>query len=197
MTSTRAVVTACAILALLRVPAEAQTQAPKPVSPAPPATPAPFPEGARVAFIVPDRIIADSALGKSLAARVNNLRTEKLADLTARNKELEAAQQKLASGAVLSEPARVAAQKAADRLQVELQRAQQDAEAAIQELQQQVNVELDRAVTPLLAQVATDKKLHLLLRADAGAIAWASPDLDLTAEVVRRLDAMGRPIKRP
>ena len=175
----------------------AQTPAQKPVQPASPAAVL-FPDGAKIAYIVPDRIIVESELGKSLAARINALRSEKLTELTAKNKELEAAQQKLASGSVLSDAARSTAQKAADRLQVELQRAQQDAEAAVQELQQQVNTELERAITPLLEQVALDKGIYILLRADTGAVAWAAPALDLTGEVIKRLNAAApKSPKRP
>jgi Skp family chaperone for outer membrane proteins len=149
----------------------------------------PFPEGARIAFIIPQRIISESELGKALAAQVNGLRSQKLAELNAKNKEMEAAQQKLAGGSLLTDDARMAAQKAVDRIQVELQRMQQDAEAAVQDLQQQVNGELERAIMPLLERVAIDKHLHLLLRADTGAVAWADPALDLTGEIIRRLDA--------
>jgi Skp family chaperone for outer membrane proteins len=85
-----------------------------------------------------------------------------------------------------------------DRIQLELQRAQQDAEAAVQDLQQQVNGELERAITPLLGQIAIDKGLHLLLRADTGAVAWADPALDLTGEIIKRLDAATpKPPKAP
>ena len=149
--------------------------------------PKPFPEGAKVAYIIPQRIASESEFGKRLAAKIDALRSQKVAELTAKNKELETTRQKLAAG-VLSEEARAAAQKTLDRTQLELQRAQQDAEAAVQELQQQVNTDLERALTPLLEQVANAKGILLLLRADTGAIAWADPSLDLTGEIITRLD---------
>lgn len=174
------------------VPAEAQVQPSTASQRTPQAaalSPKPFPEGAKVAFIIPQRIIAESELGKASAARINALRSQKLAELNTKNKELEAAQQKLAGANLLSEEARAAAQKGVERVQLELQRAQQDAEAAVQDLQQQVNGDLERAITPLLEQVAIDKGIQMLLRADTGAVAWADPALDLTGEVIKRLDA--------
>ena len=54
-----------------------------------------------------------------------------------------------------------------------------------------------RAITPLLEQVAVDKSILLLLRADTGAVAWADPALDLTGEVIKRLDAAPKPPKAP
>jgi Skp family chaperone for outer membrane proteins len=188
---------ACGVVSAAQAPAQPASAAQKapPVN-APP--PKPFPEGSKIAFIIPQRIIAESELGKALATKINALRSQKLAELTAKNKELEAAQQKLAGGSLLSEEARAAAQKGVDRIQLELQRAQQDAEAAVQDLQQQVNGELERAITPLLEQVAIDKGIHLLLRADTGAVAWADPALDLTGEIIKRLDAATpKPPKAP
>jgi outer membrane protein len=158
-----------------------------------PQPPRPFPEGSRIAFINAQRILSESVLGKASMANMNTLRARKLAELTAKNKELETAQQKLAGGSLLSQNASVAARKSVERIQVEIQRAQQDAEAAMQELQQRLNAEFDRALAPIVAQVALDKGLHLLLRLDSGAIAWADPSLDLTGDIVKRLDATKTP----
>lgn len=184
-------------------PATAMAQTPpatpqKPPQAAPPAqTPPqaappvqkPFPEGSKIAYINPQRILAESVLGKASLTRMNTLRTQKIAELNAKNKELETTQQKLASGTLLSQDALAAAQKSVDRLQIEIQRTQQDADAAMQELQQQLNADFDRALAPLVAQVAADKGIQVLLRIDGGAIAWADPALDLTADLIKRLDA--------
>ena len=186
------VVTAWCLLGSAWANAQAQpAQAAAPV-------PRPFPEGVKIAYIVPQRIIGESELGKGLTAKINALRSQKLAELAAKNKELETAQQKLAAGNVLSEDARVAAQRTVERIQLEFQRAQQDAETAVQDLQQQVNTDLDRAITPLLEQVAIDRGVLLLLRADTGAVAWGDPSLDLTGEIIKRLDAAKpKPLKLP
>lgn len=180
-----------------------QTPPQKPPQAAPPqATPPPaasFPEGAKTAYINPQRILAESALGKAATARISALRTQKQSELAAKNKELETTQQKLASGSLLSQDAAAAAQKSVDRLQIEIQRAQQDAEAALLELQQQLNMDFDRALAPIVAQVAREKGIQVLLRIDAGAVAWADPALDLTGEIVKRLDAAkpATPVKPP
>jgi outer membrane protein len=194
----KSLVVALALSAALAVgPAStwAQVPAPAPQKPAPAAA-APaaapqksFPEGFKIAYINPQRILAESVLGKASTTRLSALRAQKLAELTAKNKELDAAQQKLASASMVSQEASVAAQRSVDRIQVDIQRLQQDAEAALQELQQQLNVEFDRALAPIVAQVASEKSLVLLLRLDTGSIAWADPVIDLTADVIKRLDA--------
>jgi outer membrane protein len=174
---------------------QAQAASPQAAPPQAPAAPAarPFPDGFKVAFMNPDRIVVESAMGKASTAKMTALRAQKLAELNTRNQELESARQKLASGSLLSDAARAAAQKSIDRLQVELQRAQQDAEAAVQELQQQINAEFDRALTPIVEQAALDKSLYILLRVDTGTIAWADPSLDITGDIIKRLDATTAP----
>jgi outer membrane protein len=174
----------------------ARAQAAPPQPPAAAVTPRaakPFPEGFKVAFMNPDRIVLESAMGKASTAKMTALRAQKLAELNGRNQELESARQKLASGSLLSDAARTTAQKSIDRLQVELQRAQQDAEAAVQELQQQINADFDRFLAPVVEQAALDKGLYILLRVDTGTIAWADPSLDITGDIIKRLDATTAP----
>ncbi len=128
--------------------------------------------------------------------KVSALRDKKLAELKAKNKQLEAAQQKV-NQAVLSEEARAQATKEVERLNVEIQRMQQDADAELQELQQQLQLEFQRKLTPVIQQVAQEKGLQMLLsQADAG-IVWADPGLDLTAEVIKRFDAATAGAKPP
>ncbi|MBP1634420.1 MAG: outer membrane protein [Acidobacteria bacterium] len=167
--------------------APAQKPAAEPAQPQQP--PRPFPEGAKIAFMNIQQVAAESAEGKASNARVQGLRDKKLQELQTRNKQLEAAQQKLQGGNLLSEDARAQAQKEVDRLTVEIQRAQQDADAELGELSQQLNVDFQRKLGPVIQQVAQERGLFMLLsRADAG-IVWADMGLDLTAEIIRRFDA--------
>ncbi len=170
--------------------APAQKPAAPPAAPqAAPQPPRPFPEGAKIAYINIPRIAAESAEGKASTTKVNALREKKLAELNGKNKQLETAQQKLSSGGLLSEEARAATQKEAEKLQVEIQRLQQDAEAEMQDLQQQLQLEFQRKLSPIIQQIATEKGLHILLsQTDAGMV-WADSGLDLTTEIIKRFDA--------
>jgi outer membrane protein len=162
-----------------------------------PAPPRPFPEGAKIAFMNIPRIAQESSEGKTSTAKVNALREKKLAELTVKNKQLETAQQKLNSGSLLSEDARATAQKETEKLQVEIQRMQQDAESEMQELQQQLQLEFQRRLSPIIQQIAVEKGLHLLLsQTDAGMV-WAEPGLDLTNEIIKRFDAAAAAPKTP
>ncbi len=156
----------------------------------------PFPEGAKIAFINIPRIAAESIEGKTSTSRVNTLRERKLAELTAKNKQVETAQQKLNSGGLLSDDARAATQKEIDKLNVEIQRMQQDAEAEMQDLQQQLQLDFQRKLSPVIQQIAVEKGLHMLISTDAGLV-WAEPGLDLTSEIIKRFDAAAAGAKPP
>ncbi len=178
-------------------PAAAQPPAAAPTPAAQPAPPPkPFPEGAKIAFVNIPRIATESAEGKASNGRVSALRERKLAELTAKNKQVETAQQKLNSGGLLSDDARAVTQKEIDKLNVEIQRMQQDAEAEMQELQGQLQLDFQRKLSPIIQQIALEKNLQMLLSTEAGLV-WAEPALDLTPEIIKRFDAATAGAKAP
>ena len=82
-------------------------QAPPPAAPATqpapaPAPPRPFPEGAKIAFVVLQRIANESADGKTATTRIQALQQKKAAELTDKNKQLQTAQQRLEKEAACS-----------------------------------------------------------------------------------------------
>jgi outer membrane protein len=174
------------------VPAPSQTPATPPAQAAPappPGPPAVFPAGAKVAVVNPPRIFQESMEGKVALARVNALTQKKQNEGVEKNKQLQANQQKLqTSGTLLSDAARTALEKEIEKEQVDIQRFQQDAQAEINELQNEVQQEFVRKVTPILAQVGAEKGLHLIIQVDAG-VAWIEPGLDITNDVIKKLDA--------
>lgn len=166
-------------------------------APAPAQPPVPFPAGAKVAFINPQRIFQESADGKAALTRVNALTQKKQTENTAKQKALQDNQQKLqSSGSVMSDSARGQLEKEIERQQLDLQRFQQDAQAEIQELQNEVQNDFARKVQPLIDQLAKDKGLHVVFNVNDAGFAWVEPGLDLTAELIKKLDA-GKPAGSP
>jgi Skp family chaperone for outer membrane proteins len=161
-------------------------------APAPaPAPPAPFPAGAKVAFVDFQRVAAESVEGQISSGKINALVAKKQAEGAEKAKQLQLNEQRLAqSGAVMSEAARSQLEKDIERQKREGERFQQDAQAEIMELQQELQLDFQKKISPLVQQIVQDKGLHLLLsRADAG-IVWGDPGLDLTSDFVKKLDAV-------
>jgi Skp family chaperone for outer membrane proteins len=178
--------------------AQPPAQQPKPATPAPaqqptappPQPPAPFPAGAKIAFFQPEIVFQNSADGKAALARVQALVQKKQTENAEKAKALQANQQKLqTSGSVMNDAARSQLEKEIERQQKDAERFQQDAQAEINELQQEVQNEFVKKLQPVLEQMATEKGLHILFNARESGISWAAAGLDLTPEVVKKLDA--------
>jgi outer membrane protein len=171
------------------MPAPTQTPPAQAVPAPPPGPPAVFPAGAKVAFFNPPRVFQESMEGKVALARVTALTQKKQNEGVDKNKQLQTNQQKLqTSGTLLSDAARTALEKEIEKEQVDIQRFQQDAQAEINELQNEVQQDFVKKVTPILQAVASEKALHMVFQTDAG-LAYMDPGLDLTNEIIKRLDA--------
>jgi outer membrane protein len=174
----------------------AQPPATPPVTPPAPAPapaaqpPRPFPEGAKIAFVNVQRVAQESGEGKGFTAKINALKEKKDKELQDKNTQLDAARKKLeTSGSVLSDSARGAQQKEVERLQVDLQRAAQDAQAEVEELQRDLQVEFQRKLLPVVEQVRAAKGLHLVLSMLDSGILAAEMGLDVTPDVIKQFDS--------
>ena len=191
---------------LAQTPAAPKPAAPKPAAPAqPPAAPAPapaavpaqppapFPAGAKIAFFNPQAVFQASAEGRAAVTRVNALIQKKQTENADKAKLLQGNQQKLqTSGSVMNETARVQLEKEIEKQTKDAERFQQDAQAEINELQQEVQNDFVKKLSPIVEALAVEKGLHLVFNASESGIAWAAPGLDLTADVIKKLDA-GKP----
>jgi Skp family chaperone for outer membrane proteins len=180
-------------------PAAAPAQPPAQPAPAPaPAIvqpPAPFPAGAKVAFFNPQAVFQASADGRAAVTRVNALIQKKQTENADKAKLLQGNQQKLqTSGSVMNETARVQLEKEIEKQTKDAERFQQDAQAEINELQQEVQNDFVKKLSPIVEALAIEKGLHIVFNASESGIAWATPGLDLTGEVIKKLDAQAKPV---
>jgi outer membrane protein len=144
----------------------------------------------RMAFLDLQRIAAESGEGKAASSKVQALTQKKSGELQEKTKALQANQQKIQQGAaVLNDTARAQTQREIDRLTVEIDRFQEDANAEVQELQQSLQAEFQEKLRPVVDAVVKDLAIGLLFSAgDAGAI-YVDPSLDITGEVIKRFDS--------
>jgi outer membrane protein len=159
-------------------------------APAPATPPRPFPEGAKIAYVKVQRIATESSEGQAATKRLTALREEKEKDLVSRNQKFEEARKRLeTSASVLSESVRTTQQKDVERMQTELQRATQDAQKAVEDLQNELQLEFQRKLLPVLSEVSAAKGLHMVFSSMDSGVVWADPGLDITTDIVKRLDA--------
>ena len=143
-------------------PARGRAAVPPAAAPA-----APFPAGAKIAFVNIQVIVATSVEGKADSAKVDALVKKKQAEAPANQKTPQDAQ-----------------------------RFQQEAQADVQRLQAQLQDDFQKKLFPILQQLAQEKHLSMLLSAQDAGLVWAEPGLDLTAEAIKRFDAVIAPPKK-
>ena len=172
-------------------PAAPAPAAPAPVqAPAQPPAPKPFPQGAKVAYVVLQRIANESADGRVATTRIQALQQKKAAELNEKNKQLTTMQQKLEKeGSVMSASVAAELQKNIEKITVEVQRFTQDAQAEVQELQQSLQGEFQQRLEPVLQQVAQDMGLQFVFNGPDAGLVWADAALDISAEVIKKLDS--------
>lgn len=187
-----------------QIPPPTQTPKPTPTPTPPPATqkpalpmptptpaPVPFPPDSKVAFIDLQRIVQDSLLGKQGQEAMKALNDKLGADLAAKNKEIVALQDKIKTQQnVVSDAVLQGMGRDLDKLQRAAQFAQQDAQVQIDQLQKELLGGFQDKVLPLVEALRAEKGLWIIFAlGDNSNIAAANAGLDLSAEVVKRLDA--------
>jgi outer membrane protein len=137
-------------------------------------------------------VAAYSNQGKAFNGKVQALQEQKVKELQDRNKALQASQEKLEkSASVMNEAARAQLQADIEKQQRDLQRASEDAQQDVQSLTQQAQAEFFRLAQAAIDRVAKAKQLHFVFLAGEGGLIWADPATDLTAEVIKEIDAGG------
>ncbi len=165
---------------------------PKPSPTAPAAAPAqalPFPADSKFAFVNMQELLSESLLGKAGVAQMKTLTDKQQSDLVVKNNAIVATQQRIQQQSTVVTPAALAVMNAdLDKAQRDLQFARNEAQAQAEELNQKLLVDFQDKVLPIINALAKEKNLYGVLSVqDSGAL-FFNPALDLTAEVIKRLD---------
>jgi len=162
-----------------------------------PAAPRPYPEGAKIAYIDIQAVASNSVEGKAATVKLQELEKKKVAEITEKNKQLETARTKqTTSSTIMNDSARLQLEKEVDKLTREVQFLQQEAQSDRQALQAELQVEFQRKLNPILEQIGNEKGLHILVDIQNSGAVWVNTGLDLTQEVIKRLDAAKAPAKK-
>jgi Skp family chaperone for outer membrane proteins len=140
------------------------------------AAPAVAQEPARVGAISFAYVARSSQAGKAALAAIDKVVKDKEAEAAVK----AAALQKLR----LEVPATLF-----EKSRVEFERFQQDAQAEIEGLQQKFEAELRIKLNPIVDAISKERGLHFVFGLEQAAIVWWSPAVDISEEVVKRLDA--------
>ena len=171
-------------------PPAGQKPAPTP-TPTPKPEPVPFPAEAKVAYIDLQAVVQQSRLGKQGRDAMQALNDKLAAELAGKNKEIQALQDKMKQQqGVVSDSVYNNMAKDLDRLQREAQFKQQDAQVQVDQLNADLLESFQKKVMPIVEEVRKERGLWIIFALGENSnIAAAHLGLDLSAEIVKRLDS--------
>lgn len=141
---------------------------------------------AAIGYISSQRIMAQSAEGRAGLARLQAAQRDKANDLRAKQQALAATRQEIAR---TNDAAKVAElQRQEQHQRSEFERAAAAVQTDLQASQRELQTEMKGVLDPILADIVKTRNIQVVLNGDLSVV-WAAPGLDLTDEVVRRLNA--------
>jgi Skp family chaperone for outer membrane proteins len=156
-----------------------------------PLTPAVLPPDAKFAFFSFQALIQDSDLGKAGQVKMKSRADALNAVITGKQKMAQQLQQEIQTQQSVWTAA-VLANKTAELEKAgrDIQNDLQNQNTELQNLQQQLVDEFQDKVLPIVEALAKEKKLQAVFSVDNSGAAYVDPNLDLTAEIVKRLNAI-------
>jgi Skp family chaperone for outer membrane proteins len=178
---------------LLAAPAAAQEPPPPSQTAQTPAAspaPVPFPEGALIAFVNFPVIVAQSRYGQRGGEELKKLTDERDADLAAKQQELQALDARLSTaGSTLSPEAYSALVQERTTKQRRFQFDSEGWQVRVEQRNQELLRQFEQQVLPIVEAIRAERNLLLVFSVSQSGVVAAHAGLDLSAEVIRRLDA--------
>jgi len=151
----------------------------------------PAQETGKLGMVNSQEILDKSVEGQRVLAQLQAADKKYQADLARIDDQIKQLQNRL-SAQRLTLTVEAAAQIQADlqKKQTERQRAAEDAGRAMQELQARSLDQIQNELIPIIEQIRKDKGLDIIFDLAKSGAVFVSPALDLTAEMIKRYDAL-------
>jgi Skp family chaperone for outer membrane proteins len=136
-------------------------------------------------------VAQNSKAAKAAIAQVEEFGRRKSLEVESKAAELQKQQAELQKQSAAMSPRAVAdLQRAFDKSRLEFDRFQQDARAEIESVQVKFDTEFRLKLAPIIDEISKEKGLHFVFGIEqATMVTWWSPAVDISEEVVKRLDA--------
>lgn len=145
----------------------------------------------KLGVINSQEILERSAEGKRVQAELQAAEKKHIDDLARLDDQIKQLQNRLSTQRLtLTVEAAAGLQADIQRKQTERQRAAEDAARAMRELQGRTMERIQNELIPLIEQARKDLGLELMFDLAKPGVVYFDPALDVTAEIIKRYDAM-------
>lgn len=136
-------------------------------------------------------IARNSKTANAALLQVQEFEKKKTIEVEARAAALQKQQTELQQQSASMSPRAVAdLQRAFDKSRTEFTRFQQDAQAEVEAAQQRFEADFRIKLAPIVDEISKEKGLYFVFGIEQSSmLAWWSPAVDISEEVVKRLDA--------
>lgn len=150
----------------------------------------PAADGTRVAVVDTQRLLEESAAGRSALERLRGLFDQKQQEIAAREQEIADLRQQLEEGSLsLSEARQAELQGQVEDKLIALRRLRDDAQRELNQQQDRALQEIDRQIMPVIQQVAAESGYALIFRKYESGLLFAQDAVDITDRVLQRFNA--------
>jgi Skp family chaperone for outer membrane proteins len=146
------------------------------------------PDATSIGAINLSYVARTSNAGKAALARIDDAARRKSVEVESRAIALQKQQAQLTVLGI-GDRARADLQRTFDKSRTDFARFQEDAQKEIEALQTEFELEFRGTLAPIIDEVSREKGLHFVFGLEQAAIVWWSPAVDISDDVVKRLDA--------
>jgi outer membrane protein len=148
-------------------------------------------EGAKLGMVNSQEILDKSAEGKRALSQLQAADKKYADEVTRLDDQIKQLQNRLSTQRLTLTPDAAAALQAdIQRRQTERQRSAEDAARAMRELQVNTLEKLQNELLPIIEQVRKDMGFDCVFDMTKGGVVYFNPALDVTAEIIKRYDAL-------
>ena len=150
-----------------------------------------FADDLRIGTVSLTYIARNSKTARAAIAEVESFERKKVVEVESKAGELQKQQAELQQQSGSMSPRAVAdLRRAFDKSRLEFERLQQDARAEIDAMQSKFDAEFRVKLAPIIDEISKEKGLYFVFGIEqTSMLAWSSPAVDISDEVVKRLDA--------
>ena len=146
-------------------------------------------DAVRIGAVNLSYVARNSKIGKSEIAKIEDASRQKTAEIEIKAAELQRQQAQMQkTGVGLSPRALADLKRGFEKSRLEFERLQQDAQNEIAAMQTRFDLDFRAKLAPVIEEVSREKGLHFVFGLEEAAIVWWSPAVDISDEVIKRLD---------